>query len=118
MTPVTGEGLTYRRSVLLLAGVLVLWALGCTFFWCLVAVNPGKGEASSLTLRGSTIHEVGARDVHNSPCKTSVNPNRNGGGSSSKWAGGWPALIDGHVDGRRSAAHELSRVGIDRLIPR
>ena len=67
MTPVTGEGLAYRHSVLLLAGVLLLWALGCTFFWCLVAVNPGEGEASSLTLRGSTIHEVGARAVHNSP---------------------------------------------------
>ena len=67
MTPVTGEGLTYRHSVLLLAGVLLLWALGSTFFWCLVAVNPGEGEASSLTLRGSTIHEVGARAVHNSP---------------------------------------------------
>jgi hypothetical protein len=60
VTPVTEEGLTYRHSVLLLAGVLVLWALGCTFFWCLVAVNPGEGEASSLTLRGSTIHEVEA----------------------------------------------------------
>jgi hypothetical protein len=32
-----------------------------------VAVNPGEGEASSLTLRGSTIHEVGARAVHNGP---------------------------------------------------
>jgi hypothetical protein len=60
VTPVTGKGLTYRHSVLLLAGVLLLWALGCTFFWCLVAVNPGEGEASSLTLWGSTIHKVGA----------------------------------------------------------
>jgi hypothetical protein len=36
--------------VLLLAGVLLLWALGCTFFWCLVAVNPREDEASSSGL--------------------------------------------------------------------
>ena len=79
MTPVTGEGLTYRQGVLLLAGVLLLWALGFTFFWCLVAVNPGEGEAPSLTLRGSTIHGVGARAVHNSPVVIAEDAEARGG---------------------------------------
>lgn len=56
LDPFTGEGLAYRHGVLLLAGALLLWAFGCTFFWCLVAVNPREGEASSPTLRSGNVY--------------------------------------------------------------
>ena len=42
-TPVTEKDHAYRHGVVLLVCVLLLWALGCTFFWCLMAVNPKEG---------------------------------------------------------------------------